>query len=216
MKSSNTPPQGGVFFFPGWSAKASRRGTFTNMKLPVSSAVVGVSFRQGEVCQLSAGDKISVRHEPGNPYDSNAMAVLKYDSGQMLGYLPKALAPKLLELGESFLAHATDVRLGNVWGFDVLITEVTDEGAWSAQLPWSTQVGGYTPGAVAINIGKVESEAKAALATQEVTDDGGAAVRSKSGRVLGSYLRTEGSKVFVRSGTAGEMAYPAALVEVTQ
>ena len=79
-----------------WSARGVCCGTFTGMKLPVSSAVVGVSFRQGEVCQLTAGDRISVRHEPGNPYDSSAMAVLKYDGGQMMGYIPKALAPKLL------------------------------------------------------------------------------------------------------------------------
>lgn len=43
-----------------------------------------------DVCdKLSIGERLTLKHEPDNPYDCNAVAVCRTD-GLMLGYVPRA------------------------------------------------------------------------------------------------------------------------------
>lgn len=62
----------------------------------VPITIVGEAPRQQYIRQLaqrySGKFQIALRAEPGNPYDSNAVAVLV--DGGLVGYLPRDLAPK--------------------------------------------------------------------------------------------------------------------------
>lgn len=63
--------------------------------LPSTHPVAGVARRQHAVRTVAEGDPVLVVHEPDNPVDGSAMAVLHPDAGP-LGYLPAAVAPRAL------------------------------------------------------------------------------------------------------------------------
>lgn len=86
------------------------------------SKVAGVTYdnpdgtgRQDLIRQCRAGDRLRLRREPDNRYDSNAVAV-GTDSGAQIGYLSSNLAAELAPLLD---------RGGRV---DVEISEVTGGG----------------------------------------------------------------------------------------
>ncbi|KAK9816032.1 hypothetical protein WJX74_000596 [Apatococcus lobatus] len=58
---------------------------------PYTCRIAGISFegRQSLIPQLQEGRPVEFRHEPDNPYDSNAVKVLTLD-GLDLGYVPRA------------------------------------------------------------------------------------------------------------------------------
>jgi hypothetical protein len=71
--------------------------------------------RQDVARRCRPGDAVILRHEPDNPADPNAIAVLR-DSGEQIGYLRRALAKDLV------LASAAGHRCGAV------VTQVTGGG----------------------------------------------------------------------------------------
>ena len=61
-----------------------------------STKVVGVTFGncQATIQQLSVGAAVTLRREPDNAYDPNAIRVERGD-GSQIGYIPKELAANL-------------------------------------------------------------------------------------------------------------------------
>jgi len=59
----------------------------------IETRVVGVSFdnRQSVVALLSEGERVSLIREPDNPFDPNAIKVIRWDR-QQIGYLDRELA----------------------------------------------------------------------------------------------------------------------------
>jgi hypothetical protein len=68
------------------------------LKYPFSSKVVGISNYQQIALACNLGDRVEISHEPENPYDPNA-CVVKINQ-EVVGYLPKVLARRLVEAGE--------------------------------------------------------------------------------------------------------------------
>jgi len=66
------------------------------MTFTATYAVVGTSFHQPAIAPLTVGDAVLVVHQPDNEYDPNAVAVMS-TAGQVLGYLPKKLAPRFTD-----------------------------------------------------------------------------------------------------------------------
>ena len=62
----------------------------------IIAKVVGVTFegRQAVVATLEIGEKIILRREPTNPYDTNAIRVER-QSGEQIGYIDKYKASSL-------------------------------------------------------------------------------------------------------------------------
>jgi single-stranded-DNA-specific exonuclease len=59
----------------------------------ILARVVGVIFedRQAVVALLTEGERVSLIREPDNPFDSNAVKVVRWDH-QQIGYLDRELA----------------------------------------------------------------------------------------------------------------------------
>ena len=51
--------------------------------------IAGFSYHEGfnVFCELKVGTKVELRHEPGNPYDPEAVAI--YYGENMIGYVPR-------------------------------------------------------------------------------------------------------------------------------
>ena len=72
------------------------------MKVTSKLSVKGISYYKADEllrkCSLPLGLPILLKHQPDNPYDKNAVAVLVKNTGAMLGHLPKEVAPKYAAL----------------------------------------------------------------------------------------------------------------------
>lgn len=66
----------------------------TAPRLPLVSAIRGVSFNQDSVSLARPGDRALVEHDPANPYDANACRVLV--NGELVGHLPAGLALRMV------------------------------------------------------------------------------------------------------------------------
>lgn len=81
------------------------------------SKIVGVTFngRQQYISQLKAGEELTLKREPGNQYDRNAIAL--YDSrGNQLGYISRALASDMapmIDNGSRYRICVSDVTGGD-------------------------------------------------------------------------------------------------------
>lgn len=75
------------------------------MKVSVNLVVKGTRhYKAGELLRkgsLSSGVAIRLEHQPDNPHDRNAVAVLVRRTGAMLGHVSRDLAPKYAELVSS-------------------------------------------------------------------------------------------------------------------
>lgn len=68
---------------------------------PFVSKIVGISQYQQAAAGANVGDAVVVEHEPSNPYDANACVI--HVEGRTLGYLPRAVARRIVEGGASRL-----------------------------------------------------------------------------------------------------------------
>jgi len=66
----------------------------TAPRLPLVSAIRGVSFNQDSVSLARPGDRALIEHDPVNPYDANACRVLV--NGELVGHLPAGLALRMV------------------------------------------------------------------------------------------------------------------------
>ena len=75
------------------------------MKVSINLVVKGTRYyKAGELLlkgSLSSGVAIRLEHQPDNPHDRNAVAVLVRRTGAMLGHVSRDLAPKYAELVNS-------------------------------------------------------------------------------------------------------------------
>lgn len=177
------------------------------MKLPVSIAVVGVSFYQDEVCQLLPGTPLVLRREPSNAFDNFAIVVLRQDTGARLGYIPKTVTEKLLQLGNSFTGYVADIRAIAAWGFDVVVTAAVTADPWESGAQWEAP--GYA--ATSNPPQKIQNEN---LTTDCKSDEEAKLVRARSGRVLGRFVKNEFGRVEVLTDTGINTAYPEELVVI--
>ena len=71
----------------------------------------GQLLRKGS---LSAGTEVRLEHQPDNPHDRNAVAILVKSTGAMLGYVSKELAPKYSALANAGkIIEATVTKVAN-------------------------------------------------------------------------------------------------------
>lgn len=84
--------------------------------------VVGLSFRSAypnNILALEAGEgdppiELTLRREPQNPYDANAVMVCVKQTGEHLGYISKELNEpyaEAMDAGEEFFACVDEVRI---------------------------------------------------------------------------------------------------------
>ena len=93
--------------------------TVSTVSYPV--ALVGTVHYQDELTRRSAGDPITIEHEPENPYDEGALAAVG-PTGEVLGYVPRDswLRAAVLEQGKGCsatiegLERATNGLIGAV------------------------------------------------------------------------------------------------------
>jgi hypothetical protein len=90
-----TTPSRGSFVVAGCVTGDDWHVDAMSVTFPFRTPVVGVSFHQDAVRAVAAGADVVVVHQPDNPYDVNAMEVVA-DNGDHLGYLPAALAARLV------------------------------------------------------------------------------------------------------------------------
>ena len=70
-----------------WKGKGFQLVSGNGPKLyPVG--IVGESNYQGSIRRCMAGQRVEIVHEPDNPYDSNALAVVT-ESGETIGYIAR-------------------------------------------------------------------------------------------------------------------------------
>lgn len=143
------------------------------MHVPFNVRLAGVSFRQDTVAELVEGQQVTVAHDPSNPHDPGAVAVTA--AGQLVGYLPAAVAHKVLAVFGDRCRFAGTVQ--SLSGRETIGVEVR------------------------------------VLGPEPVPSGVGAHVRSRSGRILGRFVRCDAERTVV-SGDAGELAYPSAMVTV--
>lgn len=96
----------------------------TLLRSAAAIKVVGVKSYSDAVASCQVGDPVRVVHEPTNEYDTNAMRV-DLMNGQQIGYLPAALASRIVQEAEhsAFSGRITDCRVydGVVVGIDVTL-----------------------------------------------------------------------------------------------
>lgn len=84
---------------------------------PIETKVVGVTYegRQSIVALLSVGEEVQLVREPDNPYDKNAIKVVR-KTGQCFGFISKVLAsgfaPKFDDYGKPVEAVIISVTKG--------------------------------------------------------------------------------------------------------
>jgi hypothetical protein len=188
------------------------------MKFPFSTAVVGTSFRPEVAASARPGLSVVIRPEPDNPVDPHAVAVDL--GGNQLGYLPRALAARLAggpwtgEIVEVFGNDRLGIRIRILGPVSATGTATATGNRYTID---TTRRGGtsvltsterhHIP-AVPVTTAAANDLSSTATTTP-VADE---IVKARSGRVLGSYVRTEADRVFVRTDNGNEVAYPAALV----
>jgi hypothetical protein len=158
------------------------------IKYPFVSRVVGISQYQSAAGGCSEGMDVLVEREPENPYDSNACKITC--GGETVGYLPRALAARLVRGG------------GTRW--DGIVEKKYDSKA--------------TIGMEIKITGGESSQREASFKSSTAAGEPGRLVVVKrSGRVLGTLLRVErGARRVIVASEGGEISYPDGLVEIVE
>jgi len=90
--------------------------------------VKGVFYYKGLDCyrkgSLLCGDSVLLKHEPNNKYDRHAVAVILRKNGEMLGHIPKELAPRIANFVLNNKIIGTEIRNIDYDGkyFNIFIT----------------------------------------------------------------------------------------------
>jgi hypothetical protein len=174
------------------------------IRLPAVVPVSGVSFRQAELRDVIEGDVLDVVAVEDNPHDAAAVEV-RTAAGVLVGFVPRALAGRLRASSHGpWQAKVREVLRGETWGLRI---EIHPAGV-SLVAGRDRIASEAAPQPVKPNAQVVvaEPESPRAEAPDEVVER--RHVIAPSGRVLGEYVRTEGTRVIARS-RGGEVSFPA-------
>lgn len=155
---------------------------------PFTCPVRGVSQYPAAVAQARTGDPAVVRHDPANPYDANAYEVLV--GGELVGYLPAALAARLVHVAPRWEARITEKLDGQHPGLRVTVSGPADGD--------QARGGNGAP-----------TDTEPILPEPRTTRT----VKARSGRILGSFIEEQPGVVVV-STPNGRVPYPADLVVI--
>lgn len=112
-------PEGKVEGAPVPSQDSSARGNGDHAS-PVCCPIAGFQYYDGPsiLADLRMGDTIFARGEPGNPHDSNAVAL--YWNGRKLGYVPRAMNKLFIasiRQGKAIIGHVSGIDASHIgWG----------------------------------------------------------------------------------------------------
>lgn len=114
------PDDGGVVWIAGYAVLDPASGRYLARDAPelaarglVVAGVAGAARFHDDVLQsaaVSPGSALTLRRDPGNEHDPNAIAVLASDDGAQAGWVPRELAARL----------AGDLDAGRPWAAVVL------------------------------------------------------------------------------------------------
>lgn len=149
--------------------------------------VVGVSYRQEAVRRIRPHQEVTLRAQPENPHDANAIAVFS-EAGEHLGYVPAKLAPRMARVVEAGArAEVLEVLSGDTWGLRIKVFGTLGEGAVEDGTP---------------------------RRRREVVT-GGTQVMAKSGRVLGAFAGLREGRVRVEMANGEIAEFPEEIVSVS-
>lgn len=154
--------------------------------LPAVVPVAGVSFHQDVVSTLKVGDVLRVLPEPENPYDAAACVVMT--DSEVVGHVPRTIAPRLRMTGSSWLAEVVEVLPG-----DMAV-------GLRVKLSGSPEPEEVSPAPIA------------ALPQAKSLHPVLREVRARSGRRLGRYNGRSGDQVLVLTDDDRTVSFPASLV----
>ena len=83
----------------------------------IDTRVVGVTYdnRQAIVAQLRAGEQLQLCRDPHNPYDSNAVKVVR-SNGQQVGFISQSLAAQIAPIMDRYSQSVTAIVTAIVGG----------------------------------------------------------------------------------------------------
>lgn len=171
----------------------------TPVHLPVTVPVAGVSFRQRDVLTCREGQPVQLRRDPGNPFDTLAVAILTVD-GRLLGHLHRALARRFADAGgQAWDGQIAEVLPGQTFGLRVTVTAASTLGP--LPVDWHQR-------------GPAFRDDDTAPAGPDPQPEVEHCAYSPSGRLLGQVLARDGDTVLVRTGAGRQARYPAAAVRL--
>ena len=158
--------------------------------MPFTSAINGISFHQDTVRRLRRGDRLMAVAVENNPHDDNAIEVRTVHRGELCGYIPAAVAPRLRANG----GHAWECVITDILGRETIGIRMKVLGPCTPPPP-------PTP----------------LRDAPEETDDNpfqlGDLLRSNSGRVLGTFERLlEGGICLVCEANGLHSTYPISVI----
>jgi hypothetical protein len=114
------PDEGGAVWLAGYQLIDLDSGDFLARDAPALaerglrvSAVAGAARHHADALESGAaapGARLSLRRDPGNPHDPNAIAVHTPDGGDQLGWVPREIAAEI----------AAEIDSGHPWAAVVL------------------------------------------------------------------------------------------------
>lgn len=178
----------------------------TALPLPSVIPISGVSFRQAELRDVVEGDHLDVVATDSNPHDANACEVRTH-SGSLLGFVPKSLAVRLRESGEStWIGVVSEILRGEVWGLRVRLYPA------GMDVPPSGR-DAYVESRLSRTKTKVSGSAVPGRDHSAPAIVGRVRVKALSGRDLGVLVRVDGGRVVVINNDK-EVSYPAGVVTI--
>lgn len=176
-------------------------------------AVAGISQYQDTAARVHIGDEVVLKHETSNPYDVDAVRIDTLD-GATIGYLSRnhQLNSRLLvnHRGGVWAGLVVERYDGETIGLRVKITELLGHR--------DPAFGSDHPGRRDRTDHDEPTAADTPAGSSGGPADGGVTpptlVRARSGRVLGTLVEHQGTKVRVRNADGQVVAFPAAVVAI--
>ncbi len=176
------------------------------LPLPSVIPISGVSFRQAELRDVVEGDHLDVVATDSNPHDANACEVRTH-GGSLLGFVPKSLAVRLRETGQTnWVGVVSEILRGEVWGLRVRLYPA------DVEVPPSGR-DAYVESRLSRTMTRAPGSAVPGRDQSAPVIVGRVRVKALSGRDLGVLVRVEDARVVVLNNDK-EVSYPAGVVTI--
>lgn len=90
------------------------------MRYPFIAPVNGATQYQDAIRKVRPGDTFTIRREPDNPYDPNALAIYHDKAHALVGYLPAPLAARIED--DLLAAEVAEIYTRGTWGLRIRVT----------------------------------------------------------------------------------------------